>query len=450
MHKTTTANEPCSIHPDPRVRALEDRITELAAHIDAATFQWLELIREFDERGGWAGDGISSCAHWLGWKCGMNLHSAREKLRVANALKDLPRISEAFREGRISYSKARAITRGATPGNEAFLLGIALNGTAWHVERAVQLYRRAKRIEALERDRERHDLRELTWFYDEDGCLVMKARFAPEQGAVVRKALQAVMEQISAERKDVPAETAEFEEPSPLKPAPAPVATRRADALVRMAEQWLAGSGSACSSGDRFVVNVHTDLETLKADGTGAEAELEDAGTVSAETSRRLACDAAVVHWLEDHDGAPLSVGRKTRTVPSALRRALQRRDRGCRFPGCTCSIRFVDAHHIHHWADGGATNLENLVTLCRHHHGLVHEGGFGLERTIDGVLRFTDPDGKHIPEVPAARPSGDAFELMARNEENGIRITPRTPVPGWLGEKMDEDLVIFHLKRLE
>jgi hypothetical protein len=187
----------------------------------------------------------------------------------------------------------------------------------------------------------------------------------------------------------------------------------------------------------------------LKADGTGAEAELEDAGNVSAETARRLACDAAVVHWLEDHDGAPLSVGRKTRTVPPAIRRALQRRDRGCRFPGCSAT-RFVDAHHIHHWADGGATNLDNLVLQCRHHHRLLHEGGFGLERTGDGVLRFTDPDGKHIPEVPPARPSGDAFELMSRNEENGIRITPRTPVPGWLGEKMDEDLVIYHLKRLE
>jgi hypothetical protein len=228
-----------------------------------------------------------------------------------------------------------------------------------------------------------------------------------------------------------------------------PIASRRADALARIAEGWLTGN-TAGSSGDRFVVNVHTDLEMLTADGTGAEAELEEAGTVSAETARRLACDAAVVQWLEDHDGAPLSVGRKTRTVPPAIRRALARRDGGCRFPGCTCSTRFVDAHHIRHWADGGETHMENLTLVCRHHHRLLHEGGFGLERTSDGALRFTDPNGNTIPEVPAARPSGDAFELMSGNEENGIRITPQTPIPGWLGEKMDEDLVIFHLTRLE
>ena len=110
--------------------------------------------------------------------------------------------------------------------------------------------------------------------------------------------------------------------------------TRRADALVRMAEAYLSDKTKQSNGGDRYLVHVHTDVETLKADGTGAEAELEDCGHICAETSRRLSCDAGVVHWLEHADGEPLSVGRKTRTIPPAIRRALKRRDGGCRFPG--------------------------------------------------------------------------------------------------------------------
>jgi hypothetical protein len=330
----------------------------------------------------------------------------------------------------------------ATPRNEDMLLYLAFNGTAWHVERAVSVWRREKRLQAVERENDRHAMRELSWYYDDDGCLVMHARFTPDQGAVIRHAVEAAAEQLFQERENVSAETSALEQPSALKPYAEPIASRRADALARIAEGWL--SGSPCASGDRFVVNVHTDLETLKADGTGAESELEDAGNVSAETSRRLACDAGVLHWL-NRRGEPLSVGRKTRTVPPSIRRALQRRDRGCRFPGCTCS-RWVDAHHIHHWADGGATHIDNLVLLCRHHHRLVHEGGFGLARTAAGEFRFTDPAGKCIRDAPEKSFRGNFFELLAANRSTGITITPETPVPDWLGESMDDDIVVHHL----
>ncbi len=190
-----------------RIRQLEDDICQLAAHIDAAMFRWLELLREFDECEGWAGDGIKSCAHWLNWKCGLNLGAARERVRVARALKDLPQTREAFRAGRVSYSKVRAITRAATPRNEDLLLSIAFNGTAWHVERAVSIWRRDKRLRALERDNERHAMRELSWYYDDEGFLVMHARFTPEQGAVIRQAVEAAAEQLFQEQKDVSAET---------------------------------------------------------------------------------------------------------------------------------------------------------------------------------------------------------------------------------------------------
>jgi hypothetical protein len=438
--------------PDPARRQhileLEDRITALSAHIDAATFQFLELVREYDDCGGWSGPGLRSCAHWLNWRCGIGMSAARERVRVAHAIEDLPRTRALFRQGRISYSKVRALTRAATAKNEETLLNIALNGTAGHLELAVRQFRRVKRRETLEQERERHALRELNWYFDDDGCLVLKGRFTPEQGAIVRQALESVLEEQYAELKNVSAETSDADDVfSP--PRPQPIASRRADALVRLAESWLAGVKNDAGSGDLFLVHVHTDLETLKEDGTGSAAEIEATGDVSAETARKMACDAAIIHWLENADGEPLSVGRKTRSVPPAIRRALQRRDRGCRFPGCTAT-RFVDAHHVHHWADGGATHIDNLVLLCRHHHRLVHEGGYGLARTIDGAFRFARPDGRLIPEAPAPRFRGNARCILDLNVENGIHITPKTPVPGWLGERMDLSIVLENLMRHE
>src|SRR6056297_1842901 len=152
---------PCS-QPDARELAvLEDEITELAAHLNAATYRLLTLVREFDERHGWSGAGMKSCAHWLNWKCGIALGAAREKVRVAHALGDLPQTSGALRAGRISFSKVRAMTRVATPQNEEYLLRIADHGTAAHVERLVRNYRKVKRSEALKRDNQLHALREL-------------------------------------------------------------------------------------------------------------------------------------------------------------------------------------------------------------------------------------------------------------------------------------------------
>lgn len=122
---------------DEEIRDLEDQITELAAHIHAANYRLLTLVRRFDESAGWGGPGLRSCAHWLNWKCGIGMNAAREKVRVAHAMGDLPRISASFSKGEISYSNVRAMTRVATSENEEFLLMIALHGTAAHVERAL-------------------------------------------------------------------------------------------------------------------------------------------------------------------------------------------------------------------------------------------------------------------------------------------------------------------------
>ena len=147
--------------------------------------------------------------------------------------------------------------------------------------------------------------------------------------------------------------------------------------------------------------------------------------------------------------GEPLNVGRKTRSIPPTIRRALKRRDGGCRFPGCTCT-RFVDAHHIQHWADGGATSMNNLVLLCRRHHRLVHEEGFRLNRGADGAFNFTLPDGTIIPPGPDTRFRGNVVAQQIKNRELGLDITAETSVPAWCGEKMDNGLAVLGLLQLE
>lgn len=415
------------------IAALGDKITELAAHMDAAEYRFLVLLERFYRDDGWKVLGISSCAHWLNWRCGLSLGVAREKIRIARALPELPLISQAFSEGKISYSKVRAMTRVATPENEDVLLNVALHGTASHVETQVRLYRRVKRIEALKKENERHAHRELSWREDEDGYWTLTGRFTPDQGAVIRKALERAQESMwdpEQQEKD-------------------PVSARRADALERVADSYLADGEPDRSGGDRCLVHVHTDIETLKEHGAGAEAELEDGGHVPAETSRRMACDASFVHWQETAGGEPLNVGRKTRTIPPAIRRALQRRDLGCRFPGCTCT-RFVDAHHVKHWADGGETRMDNLVLLCRKHHRLVHEGGFGVAIAPGGVAEFTRPDGEVLSPVPKPRSRGNVISLVRMNRQNGLDITPETSTPHWHGEKMDHQLAVLGLIQRE
>jgi hypothetical protein len=179
-------------------------------------------------------------------------------------------------------------------------------------------------------------------------------------------------------------------------------------------------------------VVVHVEVDALAGDGEGGCA-LDDGPALAPETARRIGCDASLVA-ISERNGKPLRVGRKTRAIPPALRRALRARDRGCRFPGCE-RRRFLDGHHVRHWARGGETRLDNLVLLCRRHHRLVHEGGYA----IDDKLRFYDPWGRRIPRIWRA-PPGDAEEL--RRHEHASAIGPSTCASG-TGEEMDLGLTV-------
>jgi hypothetical protein len=428
---------------------LGDAIAELAARIQAATYELLVMIRQFDERGGW-GQGFKSCAHWLNWRTGLELGAAREKLRVARALGELPMLSTAMRGGALSYSKVRALTRVATPETEERLLNFALSGTAAHVERLVRAWRRVDRIAEAEHDRRRHDQRHLETWTDDDGMLVMRGRLSPEVGAVVLRALEAASDRLYREAKshnEVDAEARAESQAASNSYAEVSVGQRRVDALALIAESALAADLDRGTPGDRYQVVVH--VEQADADGLGtgdcagaeqSAMELDDPIGVSAETSRRLACDASKVVMTHAADGAVLDVGRKTRTIPPALRRALTARGRRCRFPGCESKL--CDAHHVQHWADGGPTRLDNLVLLCRRHHRAVHEEGFTVEllSVTDGGARFFRPDGRPLPDVPPA-PTWAGTALAATNmrlKTAGLTIDPDSATPDWRGERLD------------
>lgn len=492
---------------------LEAEICQLAGQLTAGTARWLQLVAEFDRREGWAQWGVRSCAHWLSWKCGLAPGAAREHVRVARALQGLPLVAAAFGDGRLSYSKVRALTRVATPQLEAELVDIALAGTASHVERITRGYRRVQRCESTGQDRRYAD-RYLRWYWDDEGALVLRGRLPPEEGALVLAALAAAHESqpetdepagnvptgtpMPAEPvQDVPAEPvpagsvpagtpqpagnvpaespplpsvaaltettfspsdpevdASLERPEPPGdtvdqadvPAGTPPARSAADALVTMAETLLAAGPAHLLGADRYQVVVHVGLDTLRVPPVapqppGSRAETEDGVPLLPETLSRLACDSSLLAVLDDAAGSPLDVGRKTRSVPAALRRALRCRDGGCRFPGCA-ERRHVDAHHIQHWARGGPTSAANLVLLCEFHHRRVHEGGFEIDVLGPGRFRFRRPDGVPVPAAPPSEPvTTDLEEVLA-----DLEITAETIVSSWGGERLDLDAALFAL----
>lgn len=428
---------------------LEAQITELAGHLNAANRRWLALIAEFDRRKGW-NDGLTqTCAHWLNWKCGIDIGAAREKVRVANALERLPEIGAAMARGELSYSKVRALTRVACPATEQLLLSIALHGTAHHVETVVRQFRRVQEAAEVSREARQHANRRLTYHYDDDGSLVIRAQLPAETGALVLNALDAAMRDLPLpghceDRVHVSAETSSEDRPTP--------AARRADALGILAESFLKHGPEALSGGERHQIVVHVDAESLRAREAG-RCELDDGPAIPIETARRLSCDASVVKILENGDGEPLDVGRKTRTIAPALRRALKSRDQGCVFPGCTHK-RYVDGHHIHHWADGGETKLSNLVSLCRTHHRAVHEGRIVIRRLAEGAWRFVKRTGEvlHSCAPGSSRPLGDWAQLPAVHREQDIHINAQTAVTRWRGERMDHvwtiDLLVANAQK--
>ncbi|MGE0786637.1 MAG: DUF222 domain-containing protein [Sandaracinaceae bacterium] len=530
--------------------AVEAELATLEATINSAMHRRLQLIRLIDESGRWAHQGAKSCAHWLSWRLGIQTGTAREQVRVATKLKELPRLDEELAHGRVTYSQVRAITRGATPATEETLIHLAKHTTASQLERVV---RGLEHVHAQEDPLAEHDVLK-RWVFQRPvsgGSHRIEAQLTPDQATLVMQALRRMQDRMREEQKGETEADVQLPFPS------------LADALVRIAEHVDAlvdSSGAARGGADRAAVIVHfaedhlarltvgssddlapasaetsshpvdhtvTDgmrcacadddalpasAETSPSIADGARNEsascafteddargsaetfhttvddgpvdhasarcacpshaahafaeasprlarasaeppdlslrwsatLDDGTRLSAETFRRLACDCSMIGVALDADGDPLDVGRRTRSIPPALWRAIVLRDRGCAFPGCTHD-RFIDAHHIEHWVDGGETKKRNLVCLCTRHHHLVHEGRFRITVDARGRAAFFDARGKLITAsgwtAPQLTPAELIQPLYDRQVELGI--DDETAFPMWDGTTPDYEYCV-------
>mgnify|MGYP000538831207 FL=1 len=464
---------------------LADEITTLAGQINAANYRFLKLLAEFDRRGAWVDAGIRSCAYWLNWKCGIAMNAAREKVRVARALDDLPEINEAFEKGELSFSKVRAMTRIATAENESNLLMVANYGTAQHMEVLVRAYRLVSpQCDADEgiankvfedvafgnikssdnkKSENQQDQRKVSCYQDDDGMWHIQALLPAEEGGLLVKVLQELGNRLVADSSTAQTEASlekEMEPEPEIEDEKVTAVTsfpqRRADALVAIAEHYL-----ATNSGDVASLKASERCQLILHVQEGANL---DGRWLPPDAARRLACDTSFRVVKEDEYGNVLDLGRRSRIISSAMSRALSIRDGGCQFPGC-CETRYVDGHHIKHWADGGETKLDNLVTLCRYHHRELHKGNYFLclKPETDSPQRFADrlcfskvdryfdaPFNRSDEFVIAPNPATftcaccDASVLeKALLPSIYHSINANTAVTGWLGEQMDLSMAV-------
>ncbi len=423
-------------------------VEELGRHgadLAAAECHQVLLIAEIDRRDIWCDLGTRSCAHWLSWRIGLSIGAAREQLRVGHALEDLPLIRAAFASGEISYSKVRAVTRIATKATESTLVDWARWATAAQLELIVRSYRKADPKEGQEA-LERHERRFVRSYSDRDGMVVICARLAPDDAGVVLSAIEkarlAIEEDGEAETEDQEssesAESAESAENTEDVPAETSstnsdpnlmelvgerddaYARNQADALVAVCRSVLENGLSQSDETPAVSVVVHVDEKVLNDPSAEGCSHIEEVGTVSSHTARRLACDAGVMRLVYRQDGI-LEPEGKTQSIPRHIRRAVRTRDMGCRWPGCN-QRRFVDCHHVIFWSKGGPTKVSNLVSLCRYHHRRVHEGGYRLEMNCAGVVRVWNPAGEEIDIVaPTRRASGPS--LRDQHTQGGLSV---------------------------
>lgn len=433
--------------------AVESELVGMAGHLAAGTCRFLQLLAEFDGRGGWAGPGLRSCAHWLGWRIGMNHRTARDHLRVAHALRELPMTTEAFAAGRVSYSKVRALTRIATASTEESLLGIALHGTTAQLESLVAAAR------AGADPRPAAARRGLRCSRAADGSLLVSLRIPADQGEELVATIEAYLAEHAPEPERAATAPGSAEPPPDGRPADAveenrrnqeahdaheehllaaaaehapgatsdPAAARRLDALLDLVR------GATPTRPAKLVVHLRPDDGTAWIDGGPA---------IAPSTAERLTCTAGAQAMVVDGRGNPLHLGRTRRTASPQQLMALRARDGNrCAFPGCS-NAHHLDAHHLRWWRHGGPTDLDNLALLCTFHHTLIHDHGYRADRTADGIV-FRRPD---LTRIPAAGPPlrGDADELLAHH--TAAHIDGWTITPQWGGERLDRDSVLHWL----
>lgn len=488
------------VGPDPRFDALSDAevIEQLAvgaAQIDAALCRWLELLAEFTVRGVWADEGARTAGMWLSWRLGIAPSTAREHVRVALKLREFPATRDRFAAGTLSYSKVRAITRCGQPDAEDMLLAWADDATAAQLEQVARGFRRAEKARrddaiAGEPNGQRCSVRSRSLG---DGRRSLTITAPDEVIAAIEDDLQRLAEALLADRLDPEAASAGGTDGVGVGSSdPPPDGDRlgaaehgagleggaarqrvtsmdQVDALMTaLAAAAAAGTVPDTSGLDRHTLVLHASVDDVTR--AVSEGGIEAGGTSDAvpaadmlglvpvtdehrrirgmdrTTLRRLACEAGVVLVVEEGDGTPLDVGRRRRSPTAAQRRALQRRDRGCTFPGCHAT-RHLHAHHVRHWADGGPTDLANLVLVCGFHHRFVHAADWHIEVRADGRHLFRPAaDAAAVPRVGAApgAPPG-AVAASAPGSASAEALLP----PDHVGGPYDLDTAVAVLQRI-
>jgi hypothetical protein len=370
--------------PDARI---EEDFAELHRAAELIELERLRRLAEIDRRKLFERDGYLSAASWLGSAYRVAHGAARDHVRIARALEEMPLTRRALEAGDLSLSAARVLVAARDADPEAFsrsepqLVEAARIHQVGDLQRVAAYWREAcvwaRGLEGQDRLRERRRLHASVLL---DGMVRVDGDLDPETGETLLTALRAVL--------DADSRSGEHDDRTP--------AQRRVDALGEICRGWLDLADRPTVAGERPHVTVTVSPEALT-NGSGTPSELDHVGPVSPATARRLACDASVMRVVMDGRSEPLDVGRRSKVVPPAMRRAVIVRDRHCRFPGCDRPHTWCDAHHVVHWADGGPTAAANLLLLCRRHHRLIHRpGGFRLE-LVDGRPVFRRPDGSTL-----------------------------------------------------
>ncbi|HEX6147067.1 MAG TPA: DUF222 domain-containing protein [Acidimicrobiia bacterium] len=368
-----------------RERYSSDQVDQVLGHLFSGLAAFhagiCEWLIEVDRGQRFLADGSPDLVQWVSARFGLRHSTAGQLVRVARRLQDLPLLRSRFAEGVISLDQADAISKLATPATEEGLVEECLGLSMAALDRAG----RRSHPPTVEDELTVWERRALFVHHSLDG---MEGRLTAHlPGPELHMVESAIRERADAMPPNP--ETGMFD----------PYPARLADGLVELA----ATSGDA--SPGPVQLTVHADLDALvEGPETTGVAELEAGPVIANETARRLACDSIVECAVYGHAISALGMGRRTRTIPGWLRRQLWHRDGGCRFPGCGRK-NWVHGHHIRHWADGGPTDLDNLILLCGYHHRFLHEHGWGIQAHPDRTPTFTRPDGR---EYPPQRPRLD------------------------------------------
>jgi hypothetical protein len=372
-----------ALPPDLDVHALRERIHERNLRIQALTAEQARDLALLDEVDGWRGDGRRDCVDWVSCELGYSLPNARALVAAGQAARDLPELGDAFTAGELSVDKMKLLGAGVVSReDEGTWVETARSSSPAELARRCREARNSQRT-GPERDRAQRVQRHLHTWYDEENMFRISGALPSYEGAIVQIALHRFEERLRASQ------------PIDLDPPDDPGGARKADALVWICEAALSETGSTdapCAPPAELI--VHADYDVLTGANPHGRGHVEDGPALSTARLRQLGCDATVKTLIE-RDGVAIAEGRQKPVVPRAMKRAVRSRDGVCGYPGCAVPATRCEAHHVHHWFDGGPTEVWNILSLCDRDHDAHHRGEFDIFRTLAGDLQFVRPDGE-------------------------------------------------------